>query len=108
MRDDEACLRPDSPNHGSGTWNTEPNKKVHDVRTKVQPTPVPKSIMSLLPQNRFHSDDSCSHGTPGMATTLVAFHVAAHAEGLAATGVSATEGLLAGVAVRVDTERRGP
>lgn len=54
------------------------------------------------------SDDSCSHGTAGMAATLVALHVAAHAEGFAAAGMRAAEGLLAGVAVRVDTERRGP
>ena len=41
-------------------------------------------------------------GASGVAATLVALHVASHAEGLAAAGVSAAEWLLAGVAVRMD------
>ena len=41
----------------------------------------------------------------GVAATLVAFHVAAHREGLAAAGVSAPERLLACVRVGVDAER---
>jgi hypothetical protein len=40
----------------------------------------------------------------GMATALVALHVAAHAKGLPAAGVGAAEGLLAGVRVRVDAQ----
>lgn len=43
-----------------------------------------------------------------MATTLVTLHVAAYAEGLAAPGVGALEGLLAGVGVAVDSQGAGP
>jgi hypothetical protein len=43
-----------------------------------------------------------------VATTLVPLHVAAHAEGLAATGERALEGLLARVRVAVDPQRAGP
>jgi hypothetical protein len=43
-----------------------------------------------------------------VAAALVALHVAAHREGLAAAGVRAAEGLLACVAVRVDAQRGGP
>lgn len=42
-----------------------------------------------------------------MAATLVALHVAAHGEGLAAAGVCAAEGLLARVGVGVDAEGGG-
>lgn len=41
-----------------------------------------------------------------MAAALVTLHVAADAEGLAAAGVRALEGLLAGVGVAVDAEGR--
>lgn len=40
-----------------------------------------------------------------MAPSLMALHITAHGEGLAAAGVGAAEGFLACVAVRVDAER---
>lgn len=43
-----------------------------------------------------------------VASPLVALHVAAYAEGLAAAGMWALEGLLARVGVAVDTQRAGP
>ena len=43
-----------------------------------------------------------------MATPLVTLHVATHAEGLAAPGVRALEGLLAGMGVAVDAQGAGP
>ena len=42
--------------------------------------------------------------TAGVAAAFVAFHVASHAEGLAAAAVRALERLLAGVRVAVDFE----
>ena len=42
-----------------------------------------------------------------MATTLVAFHVAPDAEGLATTGDWALEGFLASVGMAVDAKRTG-
>lgn len=41
-----------------------------------------------------------------MATALMAFHVASHGECLTTASVSAPEGLLAGVRVRVNTQGR--
>lgn len=65
--------------------------------------PVP---MSSLPKNRL--DDSCSDCPARVAATLVALHVAAHAEGLSAARVGAAEGFLARVAVGVDAQRGRP
>lgn len=42
------------------------------------------------------------NSTGGMTATLVAFHIAAHAESLATAGVGAAEGFLARVGVGVD------
>lgn len=39
-----------------------------------------------------------------MAATLMALHIAAHGEGLAAAGMGAAEGFLACVRVRVNAE----
>jgi hypothetical protein len=42
-----------------------------------------------------------------VAASLVTLHVAPHAEGLAAAGLRALEGLLAGVGVAVDAKAAG-
>lgn len=49
-------------------------------------------------------DHGGSNWSAGVATPFVTLHVTPYTEGLAASCVGATEGLLAGVAVRVDAE----
>lgn len=52
-----------------------------------------------------HSNNQRRGRTAGMATPLVALHVAAHREGLSTASVGATERLLARVGVGVDAQR---
>lgn len=54
------------------------------------------------------SNNSRRNRTPGMAAPLVTLHVAPHREGLSATSMGATEGLLACVAMRVDAKTGRP
>lgn len=52
-----------------------------------------------------HKRCSRHGGAAGVAAALMALHVAAHGEGLAAAGVGTAEGFLACVRVRVDAQR---
>lgn len=52
--------------------------------------------------------DHCSgDGTASVAATFVALHIASHAEGFPAPGMCTAEGLLAGMAVGVNSQARG-
>lgn len=48
-----------------------------------------------------------SDGAAGVAAAFVALHIASHAEGFPAPGMCAAEGLLAGMAVRVNAQAGG-
>lgn len=55
---------------------------------------------------RFQLDDGCCHRSSAMTAALMALHVAAHTECLSAACMCASEGLLASVAMRVDSKTR--
>lgn len=58
-------------------------------------------------KNRSGHHRTASLDLDAVAAPLVALHVTPHAEGLAATGLGALEGLLASVGVAVDAQAAG-